>query len=123
MYKLKDQTTKEKLQAIGFTDQPLIIHPSRVHKDEEYTLGQIDADGNRKNLLVLRTPKLGRFNVDIVINYRNEIYAVESGFMAGGIEWFTALDDEKQNLYSRADGRYEFINNLLAEIAVKDNEK
>lgn len=123
MYTLKNQTTKEKLRDMGFVEKPIIIHPSRVEKDDEYVLGQIDDKGNRKSLLVLRTPKFGRFNADIVVNYRGEIYAVESGFMSGGIETFYALDDKSENLYFRADGRYEFINKILSEIALKDDPK
>lgn len=91
--------TEKELLEMGFVKKPLIISPSRVWKDDELFLGQIDENGERKDLLVYRLPRGFRFNKDIVVNYRNEILIVVSGFMAGGIEAHKDLDNS--NIYFR----------------------
>lgn len=121
MYKLNNQTTHEQLQAIGFIEKDIIIHPSRVDRSDEVWLGQKDENGQSHPLYVLRIPKFGRFDVDIVVNYRNEVYASMSGFMAGGLELNRDLDDKSSKLYFNAEGRFEYINELIKKIAIKED--
>lgn len=89
----KTKLTEKELLEMGFIKKPLILHPSRTDKDGEYYLGQIDENGNNRNLLVYALPKGFRFDKYIVVNYRNEIYLYVSGFMAGGIEVYKDLDN------------------------------
>lgn len=91
--------TEKELLEMGFIKKPLILHPSRTDKDGEYYLGQIDENGETKDLLVYALPKGFRFNKYIVVNYRNEVYLYVSGFMAGGIEVYKNL--ESTNFYFR----------------------
>ena len=87
--------TEKELLEMGFVKKPLIIHPSRVCKEDERWLGQIDENGEAKDLLVYALPKGFRFNKHIAVNYRNEILIYITGFMAGGIEAYKNLDDYK----------------------------
>lgn len=87
----KTRFTEKELLEMGFIKKPLILHPSRTDKDGEYYLGQIDEDGNCKDLLVYALPHGFRFDKYIVVNYRNEVYLYVSGFMAGGIEVYKDL--------------------------------
>lgn len=118
MFKLRKEITRETLKEIGFIEKNIIIHPSRTYKEDELWIGQIDEDGNRQKLYVFRTPKVGRFDVDIVVNYRDEIYGSMSGFTSGGLELERALDDKNSRIYFRAEDRYPLIQDILNKIAV-----
>lgn len=87
-------TLKEKeLLEIGFVKKSHIIHASRVSKEDELWLGQIDENGESKELYVYQLPKGFRFDKHIAVNYKNEIILYTTGFMRGGIEAFKDLED------------------------------
>ena len=106
--------TEKELLEMGFIKKPLILHPSRTDNDGEYWLGQIDENGNRRELLVYALPKGFRFNKFIVVNYRNEIYLYASGFMAGGIEVYKNISDT--DFYFRETAEWE---NIVKELIFK----
>ena len=95
----KTTLTKEELLEIGFVEKACIIHPSRTTKDVEEWLGQIDENGNQRELLVFYLPAGFRFEKHIAVNYRGEVFVYTSGFMRGGIEAFA--DTEDSDFYFR----------------------
>lgn len=106
--------TEKELLEMGFIKKPLLLHPSRTNKSGEFYLGQIDENGNNRELLVYTLPKGFRFEKHIVVNYRNEIYLYVSGFMAGGIEVYKHL--EHTNFYFNETTEWE---NNVKEIIFK----
>lgn len=111
----KTKLTENELLEMGFIKEKLIIHPSRVDKEDEMYIGQIDEKGERKDLLVYDLPKGFRFDVHIVVNYKNEILIYISGFMSGGIKVYKDL--EHSDIYFReAEEWIENLKNLIDKI-------
>jgi len=96
MYKLKKRITSEILENLGFTKKDYIISPEIpfVEGDNELLIGQIDDDGNRKQLYVYQLPKGFRFQKYIAVNYRGEVFVYRGGLMAGGIEIYMPFDND-----------------------------
>lgn len=112
----KTKLTEKELLAMGFVKKPRILHPSRTDKAGELYLGQIDENGNNRDLLIYALPKGFRFDKYIVVNYRNEIYLYISGFMAGGIEVYKNLDDLYRFYFNEADEWKEKVKEILNNI-------
>lgn len=108
--------TEKELLEMGFIKKPLILHPSRTDEDGEYYLGQIDENGNNRDLLIYTLPKGFRFNKYIVVNYRNEVYFYVSGFMAGGIEVYKNLDDAYGFYFNEADEWKDDVKRIIAKL-------
>lgn len=92
---MKTNLTEKELIELGFVKKPCIIHPSRVCKDDELFIGQIDENGSQRDLFVYDFPRGFRFNKHIVVNYRNEVLAYTNGFMSGGIEICNNLNESR----------------------------
>lgn len=93
MYKLKKRITSEILENLGFTKKDYIISPEIpfVEGDNELLIGQIDDDGNRKQLYVYQLPKGFRFQKYIAVNYRGEVFVYRGGLMAGALKYICLL--------------------------------
>ena len=114
--------TENELLEFGFIKKPCILHPTRLSKEDEFYIGQIDENGSQKDMFVYTLPRGFRFYKHIVVNYRNELFLYTSGFTHGGIEVYKTLT-ESDFYFRETDEWKEEVKSILDKLCDMEGGK